>query len=149
MLLLGPPGVGKTYLAVAIGRHAILAGCTVLFMPAPTLVAQLPKAHSDGRIEDRLSHFGKPKLLILFATWTSRLSLESRGNRLKGVQFFMPQRVQFRTSLDTVFIRICATASATARRKSPSPLFCSSSTSAILSLVMGSRWLLGIFVNPP
>jgi hypothetical protein len=35
-------------------------------------------------------------------------------------------------------IRICSTASATARRKSPSPLFCSSSTSAILSSVIGS-----------
>jgi DNA replication protein DnaC len=31
---LGPPGVGKTHLAVAIGRQAILAGYTVLFVPA-------------------------------------------------------------------------------------------------------------------
>ena len=35
-------------------------------------------------------------------------------------------------------IRICSTASATERRKSPSPLFCSRSTSAILSSVIGS-----------
>ena len=34
-------------------------------MPAPTLVAQLAKAHSEGRLEDRLLHFGKPKLLII------------------------------------------------------------------------------------
>ena len=65
VLLLGPPGVGKTHLAVAIGRQAILAGYTVLFVPAPTLVAQLAKAHSEGRLEDRLTHFGKPKLLIV------------------------------------------------------------------------------------
>ncbi|MBV9014639.1 MAG: ATP-binding protein, partial [Alphaproteobacteria bacterium] len=49
------PGVGKTHLAVAIGRQAILAGYTVLFVPAPTLVAQLAKAHSEGRLEDRLT----------------------------------------------------------------------------------------------
>lgn len=50
---------------MAIGRQAILAGYMVLFVPAPTLVAQLPKAHSEGRLEDRLTHFGKPKLLIV------------------------------------------------------------------------------------
>jgi len=65
VLLLGSPGVGNTHLAVAIGRQAILAGYTVLFVPAPTLVAQLAKAHSEGRLEDRLTHFGKPKLLVV------------------------------------------------------------------------------------
>jgi DNA replication protein DnaC len=65
VMLLGPPGVGKTHLAVAIGRHAILAGYSVLFVPAPTLVAQLAKAHSEGKLEDRLLHFSKPKLLIV------------------------------------------------------------------------------------
>jgi DNA replication protein DnaC len=37
----------------------------VLFVPAPTLVAQLAKAHSEGRLEDRLVHVGKPTLLII------------------------------------------------------------------------------------
>jgi len=36
VVLLGAPGVGKTHLAVAIGRQAILAGYTMLFVPAPT-----------------------------------------------------------------------------------------------------------------
>jgi DNA replication protein DnaC len=65
VLLLGPPGVGKSHLAVAIGREAITAGYTVLFVPAPTLVAQLAKAHAEGRLEERLTHFAKPKLLIV------------------------------------------------------------------------------------
>ena len=65
LLFLGPPGVGKTHLAVAIGREAIVAGYTVLFVSAPTLVAQLAKAHADGRLEERLTHFAKPKLLIV------------------------------------------------------------------------------------
>ena len=65
MLLLGPPGVGKTHLAVAIGREAIVAGYTVLFTPATTLVAQLAKAHAEGRLEERLTHYAKPKLLIV------------------------------------------------------------------------------------
>jgi DNA replication protein DnaC len=65
VLLLGPPGVGKTHLAVGLGRAAITAGYTVLFTTATALIAQLVKAHADGRLEERLLHFTKPKLLII------------------------------------------------------------------------------------
>ena len=65
LLLLGPPGVGKTHLAVGLGREAIVAGYTVLFTGAMELVANLAKAQADGRLEERLIHFAKPKLLIV------------------------------------------------------------------------------------
>jgi DNA replication protein DnaC len=65
LLLLGPPGVGKTHLAVALGSAAIQQGYSVLFAPATALVANLAKAHSDGRLEERLTHWAKPKLLIV------------------------------------------------------------------------------------
>jgi hypothetical protein len=65
VLLLRSPGVGKTHLAVAIGREAITAGYTVLFASAPALVAQLARAHGEGRLDERRLHFSKPKLLIV------------------------------------------------------------------------------------
>lgn len=65
VLLLGPPGVGKTHLAIGLGRRAIEVGATCLFVPATGLVAQLLRAESEGRLEERLSYFAKPKLLII------------------------------------------------------------------------------------
>jgi hypothetical protein len=48
---------------VAIGREAITAGYTVLFVAAPTLVAQLAKAHAEGRLEEKLTQLGLSGIL--------------------------------------------------------------------------------------
>lgn len=65
LLLLGPPGVGKTHLAVGLGREAIQHGYSVLFTTATGLLTQLTKAHHEGKLEEKIMQFSKPKLLIV------------------------------------------------------------------------------------
>jgi len=65
VVLLGPPGVGKTHLAVGLGRKAVEQGYGVLFLSAQALVATLVKAQDDGRLDDKLVQLGKPKLLVV------------------------------------------------------------------------------------
>jgi DNA replication protein DnaC len=65
VLLFGPPGVGKTHLAIALGRAAIETGHTVLFVTATALIAALAKAHAENRLADQLAFFAKPKLLVI------------------------------------------------------------------------------------
>ncbi len=57
--------MGKTHLAVALGREAIRLGHSVLFVQATALITALAKAHAEGRLDDRLAFYAKPKLLII------------------------------------------------------------------------------------
>ncbi len=65
VLLLGPPGVGKTHLAIALGRAAVEAGHSVLFVTATALLAALAKAQHEGRLAEQIAFYAKPKLLVV------------------------------------------------------------------------------------
>lgn len=79
-LLQGPPGVGKSHLAVALGREAVRQGYSVLFTPATALVTALVKGQAEGRLEGRLTRYAKPKLPIVDAF--GYLPLEPRAAHL-------------------------------------------------------------------
>jgi DNA replication protein DnaC len=65
VVLLGPPGVGKTHLAVAIGMAACQGGHTVYFTTAQDLVAALTKSYSVGTFETKMRFLGRTTLLII------------------------------------------------------------------------------------
>ncbi|WRL49001.1 IS21-like element helper ATPase IstB [Aromatoleum evansii] len=65
VIVLGPPGVGKTHLAVSLGIKAIEAGYRVLFTSAAQLIATLTKALAEGRLDEKLKLFTTPRLLII------------------------------------------------------------------------------------
>src|SRR5262245_3309245 len=65
LILLGPPGVGKTHLAIALGIKAVEAGYSVLFLTLETLMTRLTKAVHENRLERSLQQLSYPKLLII------------------------------------------------------------------------------------
>jgi DNA replication protein DnaC len=65
VLIFGPPGVGKTHLAVGLGRKVVEQGHTARFTTATALLATLGKAESEGHLADKLTEYLKPRLLII------------------------------------------------------------------------------------
>ena len=65
VILLGPPGVGKTHLAVGLGLKAIQLGYRVLFTTAAALIATLSKALTENRLEEKLKVYTVPRLLVI------------------------------------------------------------------------------------
>lgn len=65
VLFLGPPGVGKTHLALALGRLAVLAGYSTTFVMASKLLKELETAADQDMLEAKLLKYSKPKLLII------------------------------------------------------------------------------------
>jgi DNA replication protein DnaC len=65
ILLGGPPGVGKTHLAVSFAIEAITQGYTALFLSADDLVAQCRKANDKGTLQRLVNRWSRPDVLIV------------------------------------------------------------------------------------
>jgi DNA replication protein DnaC len=65
VLLLGPPGVGKTHLAIALGIAASTAGYRTLFTSAADMVHALQAAHVEGTVTYKLRSYLSASLLVI------------------------------------------------------------------------------------
>jgi len=65
VVMLGPPGTGKTHLAIALGIRACLAGQRVAFATATKWVAKLGDAKHSGNLEAELTRLGRVPLLVV------------------------------------------------------------------------------------
>ena len=65
IVFLGPPGVGKTHLATALGLEAARSRYSTYYINCHTLIEQLKKAHFENRLQDRLKIFSRYRLLII------------------------------------------------------------------------------------
>ena len=65
MLLIGPPGVGKTHIATGLGHAAVKAGYRVYFTSAADLAARCHRAAIEGKWATMMRFFAGPTLLII------------------------------------------------------------------------------------
>ena len=65
VVFIGPSGVGKTHLGIALGQLALEQGISVRFYQAVKLAEQLEKAYKTGTIDQKFKEVNKFKLLIL------------------------------------------------------------------------------------
>jgi DNA replication protein DnaC len=65
VILLGPPGIGKTHLAIGLGVKATQAGYSVLFDTASNWITRLAGAHQSGQLEAELKKIRRYKLIIV------------------------------------------------------------------------------------
>ena len=63
--VLGPPGTGKSHLAIALGVEAVKAGRSVYFSTLADIVASLAKAEREGGLRERIRWLARASLLIV------------------------------------------------------------------------------------
>jgi len=65
VIFLGPPGVGKTHLSVALAEASIQSGFGAYFITAHDLVTDLGRAYREGRLDRRMRVYLAPKVLVI------------------------------------------------------------------------------------
>ena len=83
ILIMGPTGVGKSWIACALAQTACREGYTAIYQRIPRLFQELPLARGDGSYSKLLNRLGKADVLLLDDWGLSKLSAEQRRDLLE------------------------------------------------------------------
>ena len=86
VIITGPTGGGKTWLACALGNQACRHGLTVRFHRVPLLLDELGVSHGDGSFRKRLSQLAKLDVLILDDLGINTLTPLARSDLLEVIE---------------------------------------------------------------
>jgi DNA replication protein DnaC len=83
LILIGPTGVGKTWIACALAQKAAREGYKVQYLRLPRLFEELRLAHGDGRFPKLMSALAKTDLIVLDDWGLAKLDAEQRHDLLE------------------------------------------------------------------
>ena len=86
VLISGPTGVGKSYIACALGNTAARAGYTVLYLRAPRLFETLQQSRGDGSHLKALARLSRVQLLIIDDFLLTPLADSERSDLLEVIE---------------------------------------------------------------
>ena len=83
LIIHGPTGVGKTWIACALAQKACREGYTALYLRLPRLFEELGLAHGDGRFSKLMAGLAKTDLIILDDWGLAKFTAEQRRDLLE------------------------------------------------------------------
>jgi DNA replication protein DnaC len=83
LIINGPTGVGKTWIACALAQKACREGYTALYLRLPRLLEELSLAHGDGRFSKLMAGFAKTDLIVLDDWGLAKFTAEQRRDLLE------------------------------------------------------------------
>lgn len=96
-LVVGPTGIGKTYIACALGHKVCMEGYTAIYFRLPKLLDDLEKARGDGRYSKMMKNFAKTDVIILDDLGLDPMTASNRRNLLE----LMEDRYGLRSTIVT------------------------------------------------
>jgi DNA replication protein DnaC len=83
LIINGPTGVGKTWIACALAQKACREGYTALYLRLPRLFQELTLAHGDGRFPKLMTTFARTDVIVLDDWGLAKLNAEQRRDLLE------------------------------------------------------------------
>jgi DNA replication protein DnaC len=97
LLIVGPTGAGKTFVACALAQAAVRQGHTALYLRAPRMLQDLGLARGDGRLPRLMTAWAKVSVLVIDDLALRPLSAEQAADLLEIIE----DRYQLRSTVVT------------------------------------------------